>query len=207
MKIKCFSKKQIQNGRKEFYILDLWEFEHPLIGALIGDGFGMRYWDGPPRWHDGVDIGGATNYENAVKAVGGGTVIYAGNSGTGYGNLVVIRHGLNNGFYIESRYAHLKKINVRYGQKVSKGQTIGLVGGKKDEYGAGHTTSPHLHFEFGLRKPFGLYVPIDPMGFLPEIEHLMTQKGNATEKQYVSFFVDGHWYQKPFERDFWKGEP
>ena len=55
----------------------------------------------------------------------------------GYGNIIHIRHG--NG--METRYAHLSKINFKVGQKVTAGQAIGRVGS------TGTATGPHLHFE------------------------------------------------------------
>ncbi|MFZ8825446.1 MAG: M23 family metallopeptidase, partial [Candidatus Caldipriscus sp.] len=58
------------------------------------------------------------------------------NSG-GYGNVVVINHGRG----IKTLYAHLSKILVREGQKVRRGQIIGLVGS------TGKSVAPHLHYE------------------------------------------------------------
>jgi murein DD-endopeptidase MepM/ murein hydrolase activator NlpD len=64
-------------------------------------------------------------------------VSFAGVQG-GYGNVVFIKH--RNGH--ETVYAHLSKMNVRVGQNVGQGETIGLVGA------TGWATGPHLHFEF-----------------------------------------------------------
>ena len=55
----------------------------------------------------------------------------------GYGRHIVIRHG----FGYETLYAHLSKSNVRRGDKVKRGQVIGLVGS------TGTSTSSHLHYE------------------------------------------------------------
>jgi len=68
--------------------------------------------------------------------VGDGTIIFAGRDGS-YGNKVSVRH---NGTYT-TNYAHLSKILVKKGQKVSQGDTIGLVGS------TGLSTGPHLHYE------------------------------------------------------------
>ena len=51
------------------------------------------------------------------------------------GNLVVINHGLQ--FY--TQYMHLSKIEVKVGDRVKKGQRIGLSGA------TGRVTGPHLH--------------------------------------------------------------
>ena len=59
-------------------------------------------------------------------------------SQNGYGNVVFIKHRSGH----ETVYAHLSKINVRVGQSIGQGQTVGLVGA------TGWATGPHLHFEF-----------------------------------------------------------
>lgn len=56
----------------------------------------------------------------------------------GFGNVIFIRH--RNGH--ETVYAHLSRIDVRKGQSVGQGETIGAVGS------TGWSTGPHLHFEF-----------------------------------------------------------
>ena len=65
----------------------------------------------------------------------------------GFGLLVELQHG--RGFFpgkkktvrYRTRFAHLSKINVRRGQKVKRGDLIGLVGS------TGRSTGPHLHYE------------------------------------------------------------
>ena len=58
-----------------------------------------------------------------------------------YGNCIVINHG----FGYVTRYAHLSKIDVKVGQKVVRGETIGKVGS------TGKSTGPHLHYEVHLK--------------------------------------------------------
>lgn len=53
------------------------------------------------------------------------------------GNYVVVEHGSK----YKTRYLHLSKILVKKGQKVSRGQRIGLSGK------TGRVTGPHLHYE------------------------------------------------------------
>ena len=65
-----------------------------------------------------------------------GTVITAGWNG-GYGRMVEVQHA--NGF--TTRYAHLSKILVSEGQKLSAGDIVGNVGS------SGRSTGPHLHYE------------------------------------------------------------
>jgi murein DD-endopeptidase MepM/ murein hydrolase activator NlpD len=88
------------------------------------------------RAHKGTDY--AANSGTPVRAVGDGTVIFAGVR-SGYGNVVEIRH--RNGFV--TRYAHLRGFakGVRGGTRVNIENTVGYVGM------TGLATGPHLHFE------------------------------------------------------------
>jgi murein DD-endopeptidase MepM/ murein hydrolase activator NlpD len=86
------------------------------------------------RFHKGMDF--AASPGTPVYATGNGRVILA-RWKTGYGNCIMVDHG----FGYKTRYAHLKKILVRRGQRVVRGQTIGQVGS------TGKSTGPHLHYE------------------------------------------------------------
>lgn len=105
-------------------------FIKPIRGGSFSSGFGSRW----GRKHEGVDW--SCSVGTTVMASSGGTVTFAGWQ-NGYGNTIVISHG--NG--IKTRYAHLNKIAVSDGQKVSQGDTIGYSGN------TGRSTGPHLHFE------------------------------------------------------------
>ena len=109
----------------------------PLEFTRISSGFSMRFHPILQKWraHLGTDFAAPTG--TAARTVGDGVVSFAGVQG-GYGNVVFIKH--RNGH--ETVYAHLSKINVRVGQSVAQGSTIGLVGA------TGWATGPHLHFEF-----------------------------------------------------------
>lgn len=89
------------------------------------------------RMHWGIDISAGGVYGQAITASDGGTVVFAGDKGDGYGNYVIIDHG--NGY--QTLYAHCSSLAVSYGQYVSKGDTIAYVGS------TGNSTGPHLHFE------------------------------------------------------------
>jgi murein DD-endopeptidase MepM/ murein hydrolase activator NlpD len=116
-------------------------FARPMPGP-IADPFGPR----GARFHAGVDFPAPSG--TSVAAAGFGRVVFAGPSGSGWGNLVVVRHRLG----VRTRYAHLSRIDVRVGQRVSAGSTVGLVGA------TGEATGPHLHFEVLVRG-----ANVDPM--------------------------------------------
>ncbi|MBZ0272871.1 M23 family metallopeptidase [bacterium] len=107
----------------------------PLDVLRVTSRFGMRFHPTlkSRRMHTGMDYGAPTG--TRVWAVADGVVTHAGRMG-GYGNLVAVNHG-----GLTSRYAHLSKIHVRRGQRVSQRQVIGRVGS------TGRSTGPHLHFE------------------------------------------------------------
>ncbi|MBW7922710.1 MAG: peptidoglycan DD-metalloendopeptidase family protein [Rubellimicrobium sp.] len=106
-------------------------FSMPLHnGYRLTSSFGARW----GRQHAGLDM--ATPTGTPAYATADGTVIFAGWM-SGYGNLIKIRHQ----FGIETRYAHLSRIRVEVGQRVSRGDRIGDTGS------TGRSTGPHLHYE------------------------------------------------------------
>lgn len=114
------------------------------LRAAITSGFGPRW----GRLHAGVDMPVPTG--TPIHAAGPGRVVSAGWDG-GYGNSVVIDHGP-----FQTRYAHQSSLRVSSGQRVSRGQVIGLSGD------TGSSTSPHLHFEVHVAG-----VPRNPLAYLP----------------------------------------
>lgn len=86
------------------------------------------------KFHHGMDF--SANTGTPVYATGNGTVTSSGWE-SGYGITIEIEHG----FGYQTRYAHLSKTQVRRGQKVKRGEIIGLVGS------TGKSTGPHLHYE------------------------------------------------------------
>ena len=89
---------------------------------------------GGRRMHRGVDFAGPVG--TPLYATADGVVTHAGWL-SGYGRLVKIKHE----FGIETRYAHMSKIRVKVGQRVSRGERIGDMGA------SGRVTGPHLHYE------------------------------------------------------------
>ena len=108
----------------------------PIDFIRMTSGYGARI--DPQRrtlsFHHGLDLVGIKNEK--VSSVSDGVVIAAGQF-SGYGNYIEINHG--NG--IKTGYAHLKKIFVRPGNKVHKGDIIGVQGS------TGKSTGDHLHYE------------------------------------------------------------
>ncbi|MCU0542931.1 MAG: M23 family metallopeptidase [Oscillatoriaceae cyanobacterium Prado104] len=105
-------------------------------------------------FHSGIDFLAVEGTE--VVAAGGGTVAFAGVQGV-YGNLVVVNHQAGK----QTRYAHLKDIAVKTGQKVRSGERLGTVGttGKPD------VPQSHLHFEVRYNTGLG-WVAEDPKTYL-----------------------------------------
>lgn len=116
------------------------KYGKPMANYVVTSEFGWRT----------SPLGGGSEFHNAIDLAtsGGRADIFASNDGTvvqasgqywdWYGNYVVIKH--SDGLY--TGYAHLSSINVTSGQKVSKGQKIGVEGA------TGPVTGPHLHFQF-----------------------------------------------------------
>lgn len=87
------------------------------------------------EFHPGMDFAAAEGV--AIYATGDGVVVSSDAHLQGYGNHVIIDHG----YSYQTLYAHMSKLIVRAGQKVKRGQLIGLVGS------TGLSTAPHLHYE------------------------------------------------------------
>ena len=107
-------------------------------------GFGYRW----GRLHAGTDF--AAPHGTPIYSTADGTVVFAGWS-SGYGRLIKIQHE----FGIETRYAHLSKIRVKVGQRVSRGQRIGDMGN------TGRSTGTHLHYEVRVGGK-----PVNPMIYI-----------------------------------------
>jgi murein DD-endopeptidase MepM/ murein hydrolase activator NlpD len=106
-------------------------FIKPVSGKIIS-GFGPKS-DG--LHNDGINIQASKG--TPVRSAEVGEVVYQGNQIEGYGNMILVRH--RDGYL--TAYAHLDKILVKNGDKVSRGQTIGTVGN------TGSVSLPQLHFE------------------------------------------------------------
>lgn len=119
-------------------------------GFRFTSGFGYRRdpKTGGRRMHAGVDFAGPVG--TPLYATADGVVVHAGWA-SGYGRLVKIQHE----FGIETRYAHMNRLNVSVGQRVSRGQRIGDMGA------SGRVTGPHLHYEVRVGGQ-----PVNPMIYI-----------------------------------------
>jgi len=100
------------------------------------------------KFHEGIDFTAAVG--TPIYATGDGVISEAEYNSGGYGQKITINHG----YSYETVYAHLSKIKVKKGQRVKRGEVIGLMGN------TGKSTAPHLHYE--VRKSG---VPMNPIYF------------------------------------------
>lgn len=105
----------------------------PVDGVMTSP-YGLRLRGWRPDLHHGVDVSAAEG--TPVRAMRSGRVEHAGARGS-YGLSIVIAHGSG----VSTLYAHLSRIDVSRGERVSGRQVIGAVGR------TGNATGPHLHFE------------------------------------------------------------
>lgn len=113
-------------------------------------GFGYRRDPirGGTRLHAGLDWAGPVG--TPIYASADGVIVSAGWE-SGYGRMVRVQHE----FGIETRFAHLSKISVKVGQRVSRGDPIGAMGS------SGRSTGTHLHYEVRVGGN-----PVDPMIYI-----------------------------------------
>ncbi len=149
---------QLPGSEKEDLLLKadsyLKAIQHLPLGKpvenAISSGFGKRKDPINHRWafHAGIDFRGEKG--DRIHATADGVVKKAFRNG-GFGNYVLIDH--HNGY--TSSFAHMKKYFVHKGDKVKRGQVIGLIGN------TGRSTGAHLHYEILLNDK-----PINPTKFL-----------------------------------------
>jgi septal ring factor EnvC (AmiA/AmiB activator) len=117
---------------------------------LMASGFGERI---DPiyktsHFHAGMDF--VADIGKPIYATGNGTIEFAGTDDSGYGIHVKINHGFN---YL-TLYGHMSELKCIQGQKVKRGDLIGLVGS------TGKSVGPHLHYEVHKNG-----TPVNPVNY------------------------------------------
>ena len=100
------------------------------------------------RMHEGIDIGARIGA--GIFSPADGIVTFSGTK-PGFGKFVKVDHG----YGIETVFGHAKKLNVKKGKKVSRGDILAFVGN------TGYSTGPHLHYEVRVNG-----TPVDPLYFV-----------------------------------------
>ena len=122
----------------------------PVKGSITSR-FGPRVspFTGKRALHAGLDIGARRGTE--IRSPASGKVVVAAYDGR-MGKFIRIDHG----FGIETTYGHLSKIHVKYGDRVHRGDLIGLVGST-----GRFSTGPHLHYQVAVNDKV-----IDPLHYI-----------------------------------------
>lgn len=120
------------------------EWSWPTKGKVIS-AYSVR-----AEGNKGIDVAGEVG--QPIFAAASGKVVYSGNGLLGYGNLIIVKHSEQ----FLSAYAHNRKLLVKEGGSVTRGQKIA-------ELGSTGTKSPKLHFEIRRNGK-----PVDPLKYLPK---------------------------------------
>lgn len=155
-------------------------FDHDQPRQFVDNNGYLTNWEGNrlALGNPGAGIDGHGGYDWGVpektplKAVADGVVTFAGEGASFFcpplqqettGKYVYILHTAPNGDQFETEYVHLHQVDVKQGDRVISGQTIGLSGN------TGCSTGPHLHF--GVRKVTDAEINdrilVDPYGWNP----------------------------------------
>jgi murein DD-endopeptidase MepM/ murein hydrolase activator NlpD len=86
------------------------------------------------------NTGGDTDCGEPVYATANGNIIFGGDAGTGWGNVLIVEHTAEDGTAVQSLYGHLETLTKTQG-KVTRREPIGTVGSANGRYPC------HLHFE------------------------------------------------------------
>lgn len=139
--------------------------QRPVSGGISSQ-FGLkRVFNGQPRGeHKGLDLRGTEG--TPIKACADGVVVLVDNLYYS-GNTVYINHGEG----VFSAYLHMSQTGVKPGERVRRGQPIGLVGA------TGRVTGPHLHLSM-----FAQGQPVDPLPLLEKTAGASAgNKGNSAK--------------------------
>jgi len=135
--------KRVKSGNKPVASAAKLRWKWPTSGKVV------QRFKGDDPGRKGIKIGGRSGQK--VVAAEGGKVVYAGSGLIGYGRLIIIKHNKN---YL-SAYGHNRKLLVKEGNRVSRGQLLAEMG----QNGSGQSL---LHFEIRRNG-----IPVDPLRLLP----------------------------------------
>lgn len=129
--------------------------------------------------------GGNTDLNDPIYSIANGVVVWAHDVRRGWGNVVIIRHAYRDPKtgqvrHCDSLYGHLRKMMVKEGDSVKRGEQIGTMGNNRGMYPA------HLHFEIRHNLQIGMHresVPrtlehwVDPTDFIKRYRRLNREWG------------------------------
>ncbi|MCD4741500.1 MAG: M23 family metallopeptidase [Desulfobacteraceae bacterium] len=120
------------------------------VNGWLSSRFGYRRspFTGLKEFHSGLDISNLKGTK--IIATANGKVSYAGKKLL-IGNLIIIDHGHG----VLTKFGHLNKILVKFGQNVKRGDVIGLMGN------TGRSTGPHVHYEVRING-----APVNPAKYI-----------------------------------------
>lgn len=136
----------------------------PVQNTSFTSGFGVRSdpFRGRAAMHAGIDLAGPIG--TPIYATADAVVGRSEWNGGGYGNLVELDHGHG----IQTRYGHLSKSMVTAGQRVKRGDMIGLMGS------TGRSTGSHLHYEVRIDGK-----AVNPVPFMQSTSYLQSVQQRA----------------------------
>jgi murein DD-endopeptidase MepM/ murein hydrolase activator NlpD len=149
------SKLEVDINELDQYLLDKDSFIKSTPTILPTQGWVTSYYGprkspytGRIKMHEGIDVGADAG--TPIKAAADGVVTFSGTK-PGFGMLVMIDHG----YGIETVYGHNRRLLVKSGQRVQRGDHISKVGN------TGRSTGPHLHYEVRVNG-----IAVDPLYFV-----------------------------------------
>ncbi|HEU0135164.1 MAG TPA: M23 family metallopeptidase, partial [Allosphingosinicella sp.] len=143
----------------------------PVRGTNFTSGYGVRSdpFKGRAAMHAGIDLAGPIG--TPIYATADATVGRSEYNSGGYGNLVELEHGHG----IQTRYGHLSKSLVTAGQRVKRGEMIGLMGS------TGRSTGSHLHYEVRIDGK-----AVNPVPFLQSNSYLQSVQQRAAAASRIA---------------------